>query len=221
MRLMADPEHLRRDAGRVRVAELLERLDLVDAARRPASTYSGGMRRRLELAMTLVGSPRVIFPRGAHNRPRSAQPPHHVGFDEDDQLADRIAVLDPRPNRRAGNRGRAQAPHPGPRPAAVRHRRDGARRRRLLESCGPPTRTGSSWRCSATATCWRCGGCSSNSVKTATGNDPARSPETVQVRPDPSSATSRSHARQFLIGKEIPENPWTTASPTPSRCATS
>jgi ABC-2 type transport system ATP-binding protein len=58
MRLMADPEHLRRDAGRVRVAELLERLDLVDAARMPASTYSGGMRRRLDLAMTLVGSPR-------------------------------------------------------------------------------------------------------------------------------------------------------------------
>src|SRR5262244_1176827 len=61
LQLMADLNRLGRDAGRRRVAELLERFDLVDAARRPASTYSGGMRRRLDLAMTLVGSPRVIF----------------------------------------------------------------------------------------------------------------------------------------------------------------
>ncbi|SDO55089.1 ABC-2 type transport system ATP-binding protein [Nakamurella panacisegetis] len=61
LRLMADLSHLGRDGGRVRVAELLERFDLVDAARRPVSTYSGGMRRRLDLAMTLIGSPRVIF----------------------------------------------------------------------------------------------------------------------------------------------------------------
>jgi len=38
------------------VAELLDAFDLVDAARKPVSTYSGGMRRRLDLAMTLVGS---------------------------------------------------------------------------------------------------------------------------------------------------------------------
>jgi ABC-2 type transport system ATP-binding protein len=43
------------------VRELLERFDLVDAASKPASTYSGGMRRRLDLAMTLVGEPRIIF----------------------------------------------------------------------------------------------------------------------------------------------------------------
>ena len=58
---MADLNHLGKEAGRRRVAELLERFDLVDAATKPAMTYSGGMRRRLDLAMTLVGEPRIIF----------------------------------------------------------------------------------------------------------------------------------------------------------------
>ena len=61
LRLMADLSHLPKEAGRRRVAELLERFDLVDAATKPAMTYSGGMRRRLDLAMTLVGEPRIIF----------------------------------------------------------------------------------------------------------------------------------------------------------------
>src|SRR5678815_488762 len=61
LRLMADLCHLGRDEGRRRVADLLERFDLVEAARKPAITYSGGMRRRLDLAMTLVGEPRIIF----------------------------------------------------------------------------------------------------------------------------------------------------------------
>src|SRR3954454_18457404 len=61
LRLMADLQHLGRERGRRRVAELLERFDLVEAARKPAMTYSGGMRRRLDLAMTLVGEPRIIF----------------------------------------------------------------------------------------------------------------------------------------------------------------
>jgi ABC-2 type transport system ATP-binding protein len=60
LRLMADLNHLGREPGRRRVAELLERFDLVDAASKPAMTYSGGMRRRLDLAMTLVGDPRII-----------------------------------------------------------------------------------------------------------------------------------------------------------------
>ncbi|MGH3169588.1 MAG: ATP-binding cassette domain-containing protein [Trebonia sp.] len=50
----------RGDAKR-RAAELLERFELTDAAARPASTYSGGMRRRLDLAASLVGRPRVLF----------------------------------------------------------------------------------------------------------------------------------------------------------------
>ena len=61
LRLMADLQHLGRDRGKARVRALLERFDLVDAAGKPASTYSGGMRRRLDLAMTLVGEPRIIF----------------------------------------------------------------------------------------------------------------------------------------------------------------
>jgi ABC-2 type transport system ATP-binding protein len=112
LRLMADLHHLGAVAGRARVAEMLDRFDLVDAARRPASTYSGGMRRRLDLAMTLVGSPRVIF----LDEPTTGLDPRSrrtmwdgirdlvAGrvtiflttqyLDEADQLADRIAVLD-------------------------------------------------------------------------------------------------------------------------------
>ena len=52
----------RRAGGEARAAhELLERFDLVDAADRPAKTYSGGMRRRLDLAAALVASPPVLF----------------------------------------------------------------------------------------------------------------------------------------------------------------
>src|SRR5438128_11692462 len=49
--LMADLHHLPRRDGRRRIAELLETFDLTDAARRPAATYSGGMRRPLDLAI--------------------------------------------------------------------------------------------------------------------------------------------------------------------------
>ncbi|MGW4201705.1 ATP-binding cassette domain-containing protein [Streptomyces sp. NPDC004726] len=59
--LMACLNHMPRRERRHCAADLLARFDLVDAARRPAVTYSGGMRRRLDLAMTLVGRPRVIF----------------------------------------------------------------------------------------------------------------------------------------------------------------
>jgi len=112
LRLMADLHHLGRVAGPARVAELLGRFDLVDAARRSASTYSGGMRRRLDLAMTLVGSPQVIFldepTTGLDPRSRRTMWDSIRGLvadgvtiflttqhlDEADQLADRIAVLD-------------------------------------------------------------------------------------------------------------------------------
>jgi ABC-2 type transport system ATP-binding protein len=112
LRLMADLNHLDPTAGRGRVAELLERFELVDAARRPASTYSGGMRRRLDLAMTLVGSPKVIFldepttgldPRSRHTMWDSIRALAADGvtiflttqyLDEADHLADQIAVLD-------------------------------------------------------------------------------------------------------------------------------
>jgi ABC-type multidrug transport system ATPase subunit len=59
--LMADLNHLDRAGGRQRAAELLSRFDLAEAAGKMAATYSGGMRRQLDLAMTLVGDPRIIF----------------------------------------------------------------------------------------------------------------------------------------------------------------
>ncbi|MCX5388838.1 ATP-binding cassette domain-containing protein [Streptomyces sp. NBC_00094] len=110
--LMADLHHLPRRERRQCVTDLLERFDLVDAARKPAATYSGGMRRRLDLAMTLVGRPRVIFldePTTGLD-PRSRQTMWEIirglvtdegvtiflttqYLDEADQLADRIAVL--------------------------------------------------------------------------------------------------------------------------------
>ncbi len=61
LRLMADLAHLSRREATVRVDELLDRFGLVGAARRRAATYSGGMKRRLDLAMTLVARPRLIF----------------------------------------------------------------------------------------------------------------------------------------------------------------
>jgi ABC-2 type transport system ATP-binding protein len=100
-----------RDGARI-VAELLDRFELVESARKPASTYSGGMRRKLDLAMTLVGNPRIIFldePTTGLD-PRSRRTMWSIIRDlvadgvtvflttqyleEADQLADRIAVLD-------------------------------------------------------------------------------------------------------------------------------
>ncbi|MFJ3715197.1 ATP-binding cassette domain-containing protein [Streptomyces sp. NPDC090057] len=111
MLLMADLNHLTRREGRRVTAELLERFDLTDAAKKPASTYSGGMKRRLDIAMTLVGSPRIIFldepttgldPRSRHNMWQIIRELVTGGvtvflttqyLEEADELADRIAVL--------------------------------------------------------------------------------------------------------------------------------
>jgi ABC-2 type transport system ATP-binding protein len=110
--LMADLNHLSASEGRRRVAALLERFDLVDAARQKPATFSGGMRRRLDLAMTLVGNPRIIFldepttgldPRSRHTMWQIIRDLVAGGvtillttqyLDEADQLANRIAVLD-------------------------------------------------------------------------------------------------------------------------------
>ncbi|MFD9563158.1 ATP-binding cassette domain-containing protein [Streptomyces sp. NPDC059994] len=111
MLLMADLHHLSKREGRRVAAELLERFDLVEAAKKPASTYSGGMKRRLDIAMTLVGDPRIIFldepttgldPRSRHNMWGIIRELVSDGvtvflttqyLDEADELADRIAVL--------------------------------------------------------------------------------------------------------------------------------
>jgi len=110
--LMADLHHLGRAEGRRRAAELLDRFDLADAATKTAATYSGGMRRRLDLAMGLVGDPRIVFldepTTGLDPRSRRTmwQMIHDLVaggvtvflttqyLEEADQLADRIAVLD-------------------------------------------------------------------------------------------------------------------------------
>src|SRR4051794_16884300 len=112
LRLMADLHHLSRAEGRQRAARLLERFELTEAAGKPAATYSGGMLRRLDLAMTLVGSPQVIFldEPTAGLDPRSRREMWQIVRDlvadgvtiflttqyleEADELADRIAVLD-------------------------------------------------------------------------------------------------------------------------------
>jgi ABC-2 type transport system ATP-binding protein len=61
LRLMADLHHLRAGDGKRVVTSLLERFDLVESAQKMASTYSGGMRRKLDLAMTLVTRPQIVF----------------------------------------------------------------------------------------------------------------------------------------------------------------
>jgi len=61
LQLMADLHHLRADQSRQVITSLLERFDLTEPARQLASAYSGGMRRKLDLAMTLVTRPRIIF----------------------------------------------------------------------------------------------------------------------------------------------------------------
>jgi ABC-2 type transport system ATP-binding protein len=112
MLLMADLHHLSRREGRRTTAELLDRFDLVEAAKKPASTYSGGMKRRLDIAMTLVGDPGIIFldepttgldPRARHTMWQIIRKLVSEGvtvflttqyLDEADELADRIAVLD-------------------------------------------------------------------------------------------------------------------------------
>ncbi|NUS26898.1 MAG: ATP-binding cassette domain-containing protein [Streptomyces sp.] len=111
MLLMADLHHLPKAEGRQVTTELLERFDLTDAAKKPASTYSGGMKRRLDIAMTLVGSPRIIFldepttgldPRSRHTMWQIIRELVTDGvtvflttqyLEEADELADRIAVL--------------------------------------------------------------------------------------------------------------------------------
>ena len=107
-RLLGQP----RRGARARASELLERFDLTEAAQRPVKTYSGGMRRRLDLAASLVGNPRVLYldepTTGLDPRSRTdvwAMVRELVTggvtvllttqyLDEADQLADDIVVID-------------------------------------------------------------------------------------------------------------------------------
>jgi ABC-2 type transport system ATP-binding protein len=112
LNLMADLYHLGRREGRARTAELLAQFDLIDAKDKLTITFSGGMRRRLDLAMTLVGRPQIIFldepttgldPRSRRTMWQIIRELVASGvtiflttqyLEEADQLADRIAVLD-------------------------------------------------------------------------------------------------------------------------------
>jgi ABC-2 type transport system ATP-binding protein len=110
--LMGRLLHLPAAERRARASELLERFDLVEAAKQTPATYSGGMTRRLDIAMTLMGRPRLIFldePTTGLD-PRSRQIMWQLIRDlvaegitillttqyleEADQLADHIALLD-------------------------------------------------------------------------------------------------------------------------------
>ncbi|HEV2951318.1 MAG TPA: ATP-binding cassette domain-containing protein, partial [Actinomycetota bacterium] len=112
LQLMADLNHLPREEGRRRIADLLGRFDLVEAAGRMVAIYSGGMKRRLDLAMTLVGDPRIVFldepttgldPRGRRTMWDIVRGLVADGItiflttqylEEADELAGRIALLD-------------------------------------------------------------------------------------------------------------------------------
>jgi ABC-2 type transport system ATP-binding protein len=110
--LMGRLLHLPPAERRARATELLERFDLVETAKRTPATYSGGMKRRLDIAMTLKGRPRLIFldeptagldPRSRHTMWQIIRDLAAEGvtillttqyLEEADELADRIAVLD-------------------------------------------------------------------------------------------------------------------------------
>ncbi|HLU29236.1 MAG TPA: ATP-binding cassette domain-containing protein [Glycomyces sp.] len=112
LQLMVDLSPISAKDGKRVVAELLERFELTEAAKRPVSAYSGGMRRKLDLAMTLVGDPRIIFldepttgldPRSRRTMWSTIRELVSEGvtvflttqyLEEADQLADRVAVLD-------------------------------------------------------------------------------------------------------------------------------
>jgi ABC-2 type transport system ATP-binding protein len=112
LQLMADLKRLGSGEARRVVTDLLERFDLTGSAQKLASTYSGGMRRKLDLAMTLVGRPEIIFldePTTGLD-PRSRRTMWDIirqlvadgvtiflttqYLEEADRLADRVAVLD-------------------------------------------------------------------------------------------------------------------------------
>ena len=104
--------HLGRQPSIDRANELLERFELTEAARRPIKTYSGGMRRRLDLAASLIVKPKILFldepttgldPRGRQDMWLTIQELVKGGvtlllttqyLEEADQLADEIAVID-------------------------------------------------------------------------------------------------------------------------------
>ena len=210
--LMADLHHLGRAAGRHRAAELLRQFDLADAAGKLAATYSGGMRRRLDLAMTLVGNPRLIFldepttgldPRSRHTMWQIVRDLAASGItillttqqlEEADELADRIALLDHGRIVAEGTADELKRRIPGGhielRFAAPSE----------LESAGraavgrvPRRRGPRPCRCLATATCRPCAPCSTSSTappSRSTGCPSTPLTSTTSSSPSPASPTT-------------------------------
>ena len=210
LRLMADLRHLGREAGRRRVAELLQQFDLTDAADKLLSTYSGGMRRRLDLAMTLVGEPRVIFldepttgldPRSRLTMWEIVRQLASAGvtillttqyLDEADQLADRIAVLDQ--GRIVARRlaDRVEAPHAWrTRTTPLRRPRPAGARRRNCSRPLLPTRTSWSSRSPTTARWTLSATCSMTCTRPVSPSNGFRStPRTSTTSSSPSPAVT-------------------------------
>ncbi len=202
--LMARLRHLPAKQAEARVAELLEQFDLVEAAKKPLATYSGGMTRRLDLAMTLITRPQVLFldepttgldPRSRHTMWDIVRGIVADGttvllttqyLDEADELADRVAVLDRGTIVAEGTLGRAEAQgvRRAPAPAVRRRARpEGGRGpvRRVDRRTTPRSRSRFRPR-AASAPCATC----------STGSTPRASRSTTSPSTPPTSTTCSS-----------------------------
>jgi ABC-2 type transport system ATP-binding protein len=197
--LMADLHHFVRADAKPRIDALLGRFDLLDAADRTAATYSGGMRRRLDLAMTLIGAPEIIFldEPTAGLDPRSRRTMWEIVrglvsdgatvflttqyLEEADQLADRVAILDgggwsPRARPRSSRRGSPAATSASRSPTAAPTARPRASWTRPRV-----TRTHSPCRSRRTATSRHCGTCCASSTKPTSRSRACRSTSPIST----------------------------------------
>jgi ABC-2 type transport system ATP-binding protein len=163
LRLLARLHLMSPADARRRAADLLEQFDLVEAGRRVTRTYSGGMRRRLDLAAALVNRPQVLFLGRADDRRRPAQPPPAGGLlrglvrdgttlllttqylEEADQLADDIVVVTGGGSRPEGRPGALKGRLGATRLTLACRRRPDARAAALVLTTWPST-------CTSTAT---------------------------------------------------------------------
>ena len=193
--------HLGKDLSKQRADELLESFELTDAAKRPAKTYSGGMRRRLDLAAALVARPPVLF---LDEPTTGLDPRSRIGMwetiearvaggatvllttqylDEADRLADQIVVIDHGKVIAEGTQRRAEGPD---RRRPARHHARGARQTSTRRSprsrrCASTARRPRAW--SSTRRCSR-----------ATASSPT--PSASSTRSASRSTTSRSTGRR-------------------------
>jgi ABC-2 type transport system ATP-binding protein len=178
LRLMADLKRAR--SGDQVVSGLLERFDLTESADKLASTYSGGMRRKLDLAMTLVGSPRIIFldePTTGLD-PRSRRTMHEIVRElvadgttiflttQYLEEADRIAVLDQGRLVAQGTPRSSSARFPARTSGSGSPTSANSTRRRASWTGPRETTRSSPCGCPATASRNRCGPCWTGSTST-------------------------------------------------------